>query len=425
MDYLHVTTPEQLTELCQQLADCDRIGFDTEFVSEDTFRPELCLVQVVSRHGMAIIDPQPIGNLDEFWNLLADGSHVTIAHAAREELNFCLTAINEPLANLFDTQIAAAFCSTEYPAAYSSVVTRFLGHRPNKGEQRTDWRRRPLSDDQLAYALEDVRYLFELHDVLSEKISALGRDSWLAEETDNFVTEVIASRTRQRWRKVSGIGGLGARNLAIVRELWRWRQAEAERRDVPPKRILRDDLLVELAKRKNPNPDKVRAIRGMNYRPLKNSLAEIAACIECGLTADVDDLASRGQGSMPPQLQLLGQFLMPALTSICRSAQMAASLTGTASDLRDMIAFQLGFGNFSDVDDDAPADQLPSLARGWRADFIGNIIDDLLMGRKSIRIENPRSEHPLGFIDDQGNAHTPQERVPRQKLARKKRRRKS
>jgi ribonuclease D len=411
--------------LCQQLSDCDRIGFDTEFVSEDTFRPELCLVQVTSRHGMAVIDPQPIGDLDPFWRVLAEGNHVTIAHAAREEINLCLTAIGKPMANLFDTQIASAFCSTEYPAAYSSVVTRFLGHHPNKGEQRTDWRRRPLSDDQLAYALEDVRYLFELHDVLCEKIEALGRTTWLTEETANFETEVIASRTRQRWRKVSGIGGLGPRNLAIVRELWMWRQAEAERRNIPPKRILRDDLLVELAKRKTHQVDKIRAVRGMNYRPLKGALDEIAACVERGLAADTHDLVARGPGAMPPQLQLLGQFLMPALTSICRNAQMAASLTGTASDLRDMIAYELGFGNFKELEDDSPEDELPSLARGWRADFIGNLIDDLLMGRKSIRIENPRSEHPLGFIDAEGNSYATYEKVPTQKLPRKRRRRKS
>ena len=409
VDYLHVKTAQQLAELCDQLAGCDRIGFDTEFVSEDTFRPELCLVQVASERGMAVVDPLSIDDLRPFWELLADGPHITIAHAAREEINFSLTAIGRPPANLFDTQLASAFCSTEYPAAYGSVVTRFLGHRPNKGEQRTDWRRRPLSADQLSYAIEDVRYLLELHDVLAGKIDALGRNSWLADEMEDFLVEVESARTRQRWRKVSGIGGLGPRHLAIVRELWLWRQAEAEARDVPPRRILRDDLIVELAKRKNPRADKIRAIRGMNYRPLKNSLDEIAECIQRGLDAPTDDLTRQGSGSMPPQLQLLGQFLMPALTSICRSAQMASSLTGTASDLRDLIAYSLGFGNFAEVDDEADADQLPALARGWRADFIGNLIDDLLMGRKSIRIENPRSEHPLGFLDDAGNPHSPQE----------------
>ncbi len=369
----------------------DRIGFDTEFVSEDTFRPELCLVQVIVGDHMAVIDPQKVSDLTPFWEALGDGDHITIAHAAREEINFSLSAIGRPPANIFDTQLAAAFCSTEYPAAYSSVVTRFLNVRLAKGEQRTDWRRRPLTEEQINYALEDVRHLFALHDQITGLINQFGRAAWLAEETTAFVEEVIAARTRERWRKVSGSGNLGPRNLAIVRELWRWRQEEAERRDLPPKRILRDDLIVELAKRKTADPDKIRAVRGMQYGSLKKSVPAIASRVQQGLDAPVDDLVSKRHKSPPPQLNLLGQVLGPAINSVCRNESMAASLTGTATDVRDMIAYRLGFAG-----KDA---QEPTLAGGWRAELIGNLIDDLLSGRKSIRIADPKKEHPLA-IDD-------------------------
>lgn len=389
MSHQTITTPKDLEQLCRRMREADRIGFDTEFVSEDTFRPELCLVQVVVGDHMAVIDPQEVGDLDPFWRTLAEGDHTTIVHAAREEINFSLTAIGAPPANIFDTQLASGFCSTEYPAAYSSVVTRFLRHKLAKGEQRTDWRRRPLSDEQINYALEDVRYLFGLHDEITAQLTKLGREAWLAEETEAFVAEVIAARTRKRWRKVSGAGNLGPRSMAIVRELWTWRQEEAERRDLPPRRILRDDLIVELAKRKNARPDKIRAIRGMQYGNLKKKTDEIAQCVQRGLDADVDDLLSKGGKSPPPQLNLLGQFLSPAITSICRSEQMAASLTCTATDVRDMIAYRLGF-----APKDAPE---PALAGGWRAELVGNLIDDLITGKKSIRIANPKREHPLAI----------------------------
>ncbi|MEM1305257.1 MAG: ribonuclease D, partial [Planctomycetota bacterium] len=177
MPHQYVSTQADLDALCARLRDADRIGFDTEFVSEDTFRPQLCLVQVATADEMAVVDPlsgardkgdgergdgdRGDGGLDmtPFWRVLAEGEHTTIAHAAREEINFSLTAIDAPPTGLFDTQLAAAFCSTDYPAAYSSVVSRFLGIRLKKGEQRTDWRRRPLSDAQIDYALEDVRHL--------------------------------------------------------------------------------------------------------------------------------------------------------------------------------------------------------------------------------------------------------------------------
>src|SRR5262249_23790332 len=157
-------------------------------------------------------------------------------------------------ANVFDTQLAAGFCSMEYPSSYGSVVTKFLDQQPNKGEQRTDWRRRPLTDSQIDYALEDVRFLLPLHDELQRRLATLKRLDWLAEETRTWLEDLRASRERPRWRKVSGIGNMSLRNLAIVRELWRWRQAEAERRDAPPRRVLRDDLIVELAKRKSDQP---------------------------------------------------------------------------------------------------------------------------------------------------------------------------
>jgi ribonuclease D len=385
-----ITSPTELAELCRHLANAARIGIDTEFVSEDTFRPELCLVQVVTDERLAVIDPYLAGDLAPFWRTLAEAGHLTIAHAAREEVNFSLTACGRIPAGLFDTQIAAGFCSKEYPSSYGSVVAKFLGAAPAKGEQRTDWRRRPLTDHQVHYALEDVRYLLPLHDHLRDQIELAGRTDWLAEETDNWLQEVQDARGRQRWRKVSGIGSLSVRSLAIVRELWMWRQAEAQRRDMPPRRVLRDDLIVELAKRKIATAEGIRAIRGIQQSIKRGTVEELAACIRRGLESPLRDLGRRQHETMPPQLNLLGQFLAPALASICRSANVATSLAGTASDVRDLIAYRLDFGGAND-------EEPPALARGWRAELVGHLIDELLAGHKSIRIEDPQSEHPVAF----------------------------
>jgi ribonuclease D len=385
-----ITSPAELAKLCRHLASAARIGIDTEFVSEDTFRPELCLVQVVTDEQLAVIDPYLAGDLVPFWQTLADAGHVTIAHAAREEVNFSLTACGRVPAGLFDTQIAAGFCSKEYPSSYGSVIAKFLGATPAKGEQRTDWRRRPLSEHQVEYALEDVRYLLPLYDDLRGQLEQAGRTGWLAEETDNWLQEVQDARGRARWRKVSGIGSLSVRSLAIVRELWMWRQGEAERRDLPPRRVLRDDLIVELAKRKSASPERIRAVRGMQYSGKRGVIDDLAACIRRGLEAPLDELGRRPRHAMPSQLDLLGQFLSPALASICRSAGVATSLAGTASDVRDLIAYRLNFGGANDREP-------PALARGWRAELVGHLIDELLAGQKSIRIEDPESEHPLAF----------------------------
>ena len=195
--------------------------------------------------------------------MLAAPGHETIVHAGREELLFCLGAAGRPPERLFDVQIAAGLVGFEYPAGYGSLMFKLLGQRLNKGETRTDWRRRPLSTGQIEYALDDVRYLDAMAARLRERLSRLNRDAWLETEMAAWKSDVEATRSDERWWRVSGISGLSRRGLAIVRELWRWREAEAQRRDCPTRRVLRDDLIIELAKRKSDDPKQIRALRGM------------------------------------------------------------------------------------------------------------------------------------------------------------------
>ena len=387
MSYTEVSTAEQLSAYCDVLASAKVIGFDTEFVSEHTYRSQLCLVQVATPDGLAVIDPLATGSLKRFWEVLAAPGHQTIVHAGREELGFSLGQVDRVPADLIDVQIAAGLVSGEYPAGYGSLLSRLLNVSAQKGETRTDWRRRPLSRQQLEYALDDVRYLIPLRDKLIEKISRHGRLTWLDAEMKAFQDEVAASRTRERWRRVSGISGLSARSLAIAREVLAWREAEAQRRDVPARLVLRDDLLVELAKRRTADPRQIRAVRGMERSELQRAMPKIAEHIQVALDLPNDELPRSERREVPNQITVLGQFLSTALTSLCRSMELAPALVGTASDVRDLIAYRLGF----------VTDEVPILARGWRAEVVGTLIDDLLAGKLSIRITDPLSDHPLVF----------------------------
>jgi ribonuclease D len=384
-----ITRQRDLETLCASIDASDIVGFDTEFVSEDTFHPELCLIQVVTPDEMAVIDPQAV-DVRPFWQSLAGGDRMTVLHAGREELSFMLRAVGGAPKRIFDVQLAAGFCSTEFPASYGSVVGKFLGRQPMKGEQRTDWRRRPLTDAQINYALEDVRYLLPLQERLTETLTRRKRLAWFEEEQADWQQGIVEAQDRKDWRRVSGIGTLNARNLAIVRELWLWRQEEARRLNQPPKRLLRDDLLVEIAKRKTDQPDQILAIRGLQRGDLRRKAKELAACVRRGLEAPLERNDRSGLREPPSQLNLLGQYLTPALTSICRKAEVAASMVGTASDVRELIAYRYGFGG-------TDLDGKPALLEGWRAELVGNLLDDLLSGKKSIRIANPRDEDPLAF----------------------------
>lgn len=388
MSHQVVTSGTGLEALCRQMASAGTIAFDTEFVSEDTYRPELCLVQVAVERDLYLIDPLEVDDLTPFWEALAAPGHKTLVHAGRQELLFCLDAVGRPPHELFDVQLAAGMVGMEYPAGYGNLLTRLLNVQPNKGETRTDWRRRPLSDRQIQYALDDVFHLEPLYDTLLGKLDRLKRLAWFDEEMAAWMAEIDASRSNERWRRVTGSSNLSPRSLAIVRELWQWREGEAARRDTPTRQILRDDLIVELAKRRTADPKQIGAVRGMERGDLRRVIPDLANVVARGLALPDNECPQVVRNDTSSQLTMLGQFLSSALSSICRDAEVATSLVGTASDVRDLVAFRLG--QWSDRDK-------PSLMRGWRAEVVGQLLDDLLGGRTSIRIVNLRSDQPLVF----------------------------
>ncbi len=388
MQYKYITTSEQLKEYCRELASCKSIAFDTEFVSEHTYRPVLCLVQVSAANELAAIDAMEIGDMTPFWEVVAAQGHETIVHAGRGEMEFCLHAAGRRPAGLFDVQIAAGLVGVEYPAGYSALVSKLLGHKFAKHETRTDWRRRPLSKRQIEYALTDALHLPALCDILKERLDQLGRRTWMDEEMATWQEEAEKSILHDRWHRVSGNTGLDSRALAVLRELYRWRDAEAKRRNQPARRVLRDDLIVELARRGTADPGHIRALRGMERGDLIRRMDEIAACIQRGLDLPEENLPVKIHGNQMPQLSVLGQFLFAALGSICRQAQLAPTIVGTPNDIRELITY--------DIRKPKPKTP-PRLALGWRAQFVGRLFDDLLSGKVSIRIADPHADAPLTF----------------------------
>lgn len=389
MQYDHITSDQQLVDFCSQIAAAPIIAFDTEFVSEDSYQPELCLLQVAAGGKLAVIDPFEITSLTPFWDLLINPGRETLVHAGREEFRFCLRYAGRRPHQWFDVQLAAGLIGMEYPASYGTLVGKLLGKSLGKEETRTDWRKRPLSTRQLQYALQDVADLAALREVLGSRLEKLGRLSWLQTELDVWQDDIEAFEKSHRWQRVSGISNLSPRGLAIVRELWRWRDAEAQRRNWPTRRVLRDDLVVELAKRQSADPKRILAIRGLERGDIQRQMPKITAAIETALQLPESELPRLERHPSRPQLNLLGQFLSTALGSICRSASVAPSLVGTSQDVRDLIAFRLGMWDSKE--------EPPILARGWREEVVGNVIEHLLDGDLAICITDPLAEEPLSF----------------------------
>jgi ribonuclease D len=288
---------------------------------------------------------------------------------------------------LFDIQIAAGLIGLDYPAAYGTLLQKLLGESLGKGETRTNWRRRPLHKRQLDYALQDVVYLEPLHDRIVAKLDEMGRRGWLEDELVAWQDQQEQEESTERWRRVSGISGLSRRQLAILHELWRWRDTQARSRDIPSRQVLRDDLMLELARRASDDEQQIRAVRGMDWRKLQRSIPEIAESITRGLNLPDENCPNAGPKTPRPQYSLLGQFLATAVNSMARSAHVAPGLIGSVQDVRDLIAHHLGHGG----------QDVPALAQGWRSEVVGQVVDRLLDGDLAIRITDPHSNQPLSF----------------------------
>ena len=385
-DFQYIDTDSQLQKFCQQSAGAKIVGFDTEFVSESRYRPELCLLQVAVDDEYTIIDTMAINDLMPFWNFLVAGDHVTLAHAAREEFLFCYRACGGYPKKLFDVQLAAGMVGADYPISYGNLVSRSLNKTIDKGETRTDWRKRPLSDRQIAYALSDVVHLKRLYQKLSKNLDKLNRTEWFEDEMRDWQVHLCKTHDEPQWRRVSGISNLKPPALAIVRELWLVRDQVAEKKNRSPKRILPDDLIVELAKRGSADLKRLKAIRGFENRVNRSMLTPILEAIERANSLPEGELPKRLPRGKSTNLGLLGQFLSTALNVVCRDQSIAPSLVGTANDVRTMAAWKLGMIN--------PKDK-PALASGWRSEMIGKLIERVLDGTVAIRVDDPKSEEPL------------------------------
>ncbi len=243
-----ITDNNSLAEFCQRLSKSTYVAVDTEFIRERTYWPKLCLVQLANDDEAQAIDVMVDGiNLQPLLDLMANEDVVKVFHAARQDLEIFFKLAKKLPFPLFDTQIAAMVCGFGDSVGYETLVNAIVGEPIDKSSQFTDWSARPLTQKQIDYALGDVTHLRTIYRTLKAKISATKRHNWLNEEFDKLTDQnIYLAPPREAWRRIK-IRNPKSRFLAILRELAAWREVEAQNRDLPRNRILRDDTLVEIA----------------------------------------------------------------------------------------------------------------------------------------------------------------------------------
>lgn len=383
-----ITDQQEFEDLCTHLRRAGVVAFDTEFLSEFTYRPQLCLLQFATPDRAALVDPLSVEDLSSWWKLMASDEILTVVHGGREEIRFCLHHAQAAPARLFDVQIAEGLQSRSYPLSYSALVSRVLRVPVHGKETRTDWRRRPLTERQISYALEDVQHLIAIYERQQETLAGRGRLEWAQTEINRYVAELAQEPLRENWRKLPGIVSLNRRELAVAREVWLWREQEAALSNKPFRRILRDDLIIELARRQPCDVSDLLATRDMNRSDYRRLAPAMIGAIQKGLAVRDEQLPATRRNEKDQDEQLLAQLLSMALANRCAQEEIALGLVGTTADLRHLVRWHV----YSDRSGDPPR-----LTQGWRAEVCGDLLTDVLDGRIALRVNDPKAEYPLVF----------------------------
>lgn len=386
-----IIDPDGLHGLADHLRSEARFAFDTEFVSEETFEPVLCLVQVATRDRLALIDPLAVGDMRPFWSAVNDPAIEVVMHAAGEDLRIGRFQTGRLPDRVVDVQLAAGMVGYPYPMSLGNLVDRVLGVTVSTGETRTDWRRRPLSPAQLRYALDDVRHLLDVADRLSERLAALGRTTWADQEYHALVESISQRDDDSRWRRLPGLHHLNRRGLEIARRLVDWRRDDARRTNRPLRAVLKDDLLVGIARRQPSSRRDLEALRDFNRHHLAGKAGEILEVIaNAQLVAEEDLPEHSSRHDEGPGISMVVSLLAATLNHCCAREHVATSLVGTVADLKDLVRWHV---------QGEPEDRRPDLARGWRAEVCGRPLMDVLSGRRTLRIVDPTADVPVALDD--------------------------
>jgi ribonuclease D len=369
-----ITTTDDLAAFIDRIRDEEYVTVDTEFMREKTYYPQLCLVQVAGPNDAAAIDPLAPGiDLTPLFALMDDPKVLKVFHAARQDLEIFYHLTGKVPAPLFDTQVAAMVCGFGDSVGYETLITKLTPARIDKSSRFTDWSQRPLTDRQLTYALSDVTHLRPAFEKIRTKLARTGRMEWLAEEMA-ILTEPATYRTEPEdaWKRLK-VRTEKPRFLAILKEVAAWREREAQRKDLPRNRVLRDEALVEIAAHAPTNADDLGRTRGLGSGMAQGRYGtEILAAVQTAL-AIPDAKLPRPEPRVepPPGIAPIVELLRVLLKMVCDDNEVASRLVANSADL-EAIA-----GN-----DDADVMAL----KGWRRDLFGEAALKLKRGKLALAI---------------------------------------
>jgi ribonuclease D len=349
-----IDTAEALTAFAESIAHQAEIALDTEFMREKTYRAELCLVQIASGDKAVCIDPIALPDLSALVPALTGRKLVKVMHAARQDLEVMLPAVGL-LQPVFDTQVAAALAGFPAQIGYAELARRILGVELDKAHTRTDWTRRPLSAEQQAYALDDVRHLGALRARLLEQLAEKHRLGWLEEELGTLANaDALRVEPEDAWKKVKGLPPLDPQRQQLAQALAAWRERRAIERNRPRGWILDDVSLREIVLRLPRSLDALAGLAEIQESVVRKCGEELLALVRDAAIADP-----------PPALPRRERPDPALLATVKRLAEVAAGVAAELSIGTEVLATR------RELERLAAGRRDVSLLRGWRAEVVG------------------------------------------------------
>ncbi len=374
---MFVNSQSQLDELVESISSAKVVAVDTEFMRERTYFPILCLVQIAANGITAAIDPFAIEDLTPLARILVDPSVTKVFHACSQDLEVLAHVLGVEVTPVFDTQLAAAFLGDRMQMGLGALVEEYEGVHLPKGATLTDWTRRPLDEEQLAYAEDDVRYLCDIHEQMMAKLVEHNRLGWVNTELESITDPAVYRHEPSlAYTRLKRSSQLTRRQLGVAREVCAWREMSAAQRDVPRKRVLTDEVVVELCKRHPAAVGDLRKVRGTDH--ISNQEAKsLVAAVERGMSCPASGLPTIIRSPRPPAELESVLDLMYALTRlVSEEVGVATQLIATRDDLYDFIRDR----------------KRCSIAGTWRDELIGARLDSLLAGELGLTVKDGRVE---------------------------------
>ncbi len=374
--YKYISAPEQLEEFCSLLKNEQWISLDTEFLREKTYYPQLCLIQIATPEHAACIDPLELKDISPLLDIIYDPAITKVLHAARQDLEIFYNLKGTLPKPVFDTQLAAPLLGYADNIGYANLVQKILGINLEKAHSRTDWTKRPLNEKQLDYAAHDVIYLAELYTHLKKNLQERQRLHWLDREFEALCdTNLYSNPPQDAWQRIKFADRLKGSSLSILQALAKWREETAKNDNRPRNWIMRDEVIIDIARTIPESPEKLSHIRGLNERSLRKYGKKIVALVNS--SKNTEPLSASKKPYYKTALTGHQEELADLLQVLIRSRANENSLNPTTLATRKTLEkFILGH----------PCD----LDRGWKYHMVGQDLQDLMNGKKIVTVKDKK-----------------------------------